>query len=247
MKDWLIIKNGVLIHCSANASGEMVIPSSVTCIGYKAFAYCSSLTSITIPDSVTSIQGNAFYNCTGLTSITIPNSVISIGYNAFCNCIGLTSITIGNSVTSIGDWAFDCCTRLKSINIPDSIISIGHWTFHNCRSLYSCLVEKEKIIAYKGFNNIDGELICRNKMYSLTELNTEPKAKICKCGIHACMLPIDVLNYYNSGCVYKVEMSGKFDYKDNDSKICATEMRILERIDRNDLVKETIKVLNSLK
>lgn len=46
-----------------------VIPNSVTSIGYCAFQYCTSLTSIEIPNSVTSIGEWAFYNCTGLTSV----------------------------------------------------------------------------------------------------------------------------------------------------------------------------------
>ena len=38
-------------------------------IGYYAFRYCSSLTSITIPESVTSIGYYAFYYCTSLTRV----------------------------------------------------------------------------------------------------------------------------------------------------------------------------------
>ena len=51
---------------------------SVTSVGYSAFFYCSSLTSITIPNSVTSIRHQAFSGCSGLTSITIPNSVTKL-------------------------------------------------------------------------------------------------------------------------------------------------------------------------
>ncbi|MBP3570966.1 MAG: leucine-rich repeat protein [Clostridia bacterium] len=38
-------------------------------IGSHAFAYCTSMTSITIPNSVTSIGGIAFYNCSTLTDV----------------------------------------------------------------------------------------------------------------------------------------------------------------------------------
>ncbi len=91
---------------------------SVTSIGEGAFAYCSSLTSVTIPNSVTSIGEYAFRDCSGLTSVTIPNSVTSIGIWAFYGCSGLTSVTIPNSVTSIGNQAFYNCSSLTSIYVP---------------------------------------------------------------------------------------------------------------------------------
>ena len=99
-------------------SGDITIPSSikvneveysVKSIGYRAFADCSGLTSVTIPNSVTSIGNSAFYYCSGLTSVAIPNSVTSICDYAFNRCSSLTSITIPNSVTSIGDYAFSDC------------------------------------------------------------------------------------------------------------------------------------------
>ena len=61
---------------------------------------------LVIPDSVTSIGWGAFYNCSGLTSVTIGSGVTSIGYNAFYGCTGLTKVTIPDSVTSIGRGAF---------------------------------------------------------------------------------------------------------------------------------------------
>ena len=110
---------------------------SVSGISNEAFAYCSSLTSVTIPNSVTSIGSSTFYNCSSLTSVTIPNSVISIGSHTFYNCSSLASVTIPNSVTSIGSSTFYNCSSLTSVTIPNSMTSIGYEAFYNCSSLTS--------------------------------------------------------------------------------------------------------------
>ena len=119
---------------------DLIIPDSVTSIGYAAFFSCDSLTSVTIGNGVTSIGDCAFWCCTSLTSITIPDGVTSIGDDAFYECTSLTSVTIGNGVTSIGDRAFYDCTSLTSVTIPDSVTSIGSYVFYNCTSLTSVTI-----------------------------------------------------------------------------------------------------------
>ena len=56
-------------HYNSRGLTDITIPDSVTSIGTRAFAGCSSLTSITIPDSVTSIDIWAFENCDNLRTI----------------------------------------------------------------------------------------------------------------------------------------------------------------------------------
>lgn len=108
---------------------NIIIPSSVTSLGYCCFWGCSGLTSVTIPSSVTSLGDECFGECSGLTSIKIPSSVTFLGESCFWGCKSLTSINIPNSVTNIGNDAFGRCESLTNINIPNSVTNIGNDAF----------------------------------------------------------------------------------------------------------------------
>lgn len=137
---------------------SVVIPDSVTSIGYAAFLGCSSLPKLTIPNGVTSIGVDVFRGCTALSSVTVPSSVKAIGEEAFIGCtalksvtipdgiksiesdtfngcLGLTELTIPSSVTSIGNGAFRNCENLKTVTIPESVTSIGNLVFNGCAAV----------------------------------------------------------------------------------------------------------------
>ena len=144
--------------CDESATGEIMIPSQiknlpVTSIGWYAFSYCYSLSSIAIPDSITSIGGYAFDNCSSLTSITIPDSVTSIGAEAFSGCTSLTGIWIDeNNAYYSNDSAGVLFDKNKtkliqspgilkgSYIIPDSVIGIEDAAFSNCTVLTSVAI-----------------------------------------------------------------------------------------------------------
>ena len=153
----LTFLNGYEFHGCENLA-SIIIPTSVTSIGYNAFAYCYNLTTVTIPEFVTYIDYNVFYN-SGLTTLNYNATNCSVyGWLNYCS---LTNLTIGDnvqvipdsfvseqsnlvgelvipeSVTYIGSNAFYDCSSLTSITIPEGITSIEEGTFYWCSSLES--------------------------------------------------------------------------------------------------------------
>ena len=121
--------SGVLTQTIVNegiGAATTVIIEGYTSIGSNAFQG-SSLTSVLIPNSVTSIGFFSFQGCLGLTSITIPNSVTNIIIYAFHSCSNLSSVTFEptSQITDIGGYSFANCSSLTSITIPNSVTSIG--------------------------------------------------------------------------------------------------------------------------
>ena len=94
---------------------KIVLPDSVTEIGYDAFYDFTSLKDISLPNSITNISNYAFADCSSLESVIIPDSVTSIDWYAFMNCISLESVIIPDSVTSIDEFAFWGCENLTIV------------------------------------------------------------------------------------------------------------------------------------
>ena len=87
------IGNFMFYGCSG-LNSVVIIPNSVTSIGWGAFRGCVLLPAITMGANVEKIEYSAFFQCRALTSITIPKSVREIGGSAFANCDNLASLII---------------------------------------------------------------------------------------------------------------------------------------------------------
>ena len=118
---------------------EIIVPQGISIIEDYTFMFCSELKSINIPDNVTSIGENAFQNCTSLESIKLPDSLSSIMQAAFGGCSSLDSISFPSGISYIGNSAFSDCSGIKSLDIPENVgsLSIGINTFYGCSGLTS--------------------------------------------------------------------------------------------------------------
>lgn len=79
--------------------------------------------------------------------------------------------------------------------------------------------------AFKGFNK---DLTCRGFQYEEgKEFHTE-KAECCEEGFHACEYPLDCFGYYSpaQSVFHEVELSGDMDRRSDDTKVCATDIKI---------------------
>lgn len=213
--------------------------SEVKLIKSNAFNNCNALESINLPDTITTIEEGTFAN-TNLKTITIPDSVTKIGAFAFLNCSDLSSVIIPNSVTEIGIRAFFNCCNLSSITIPNTIKIIGAHAFWGCVNPFKITKKYDtnhKIIAYKGFNLVDGKLLCRDFKYEEGMIyKMDDKIKLCSRGFHACLNLFDCFDYYN-GIIgktvefHKVYLGGETKQDLTNSKIVASEITIGEKVD----------------
>ena len=88
-----------------------------------------------------------------------------------------------------------------------------------------------EVIAYKGMNS---DMSCKGFHYEIGKTYKTDKAELCKCGFHACLNPLDVLDYYpkyKASRYFKVKLSGEITKCGfEDTKVAATEITILEEI-----------------
>ena len=97
--------------------------------------------------------------------------------------------------------------------------------------------------AFKGFNK---DMTCtpNGKKFQYEEGKSyhEDQAVCCDTGFHACEYPLDCFGYYNpaQSVYHEVELSGDMSKKNDDSKVCATDIKIGAKISIAGMVKAAI-------
>lgn len=136
--------NAVIVGCSTTST-NITLPNTlggytVTTVGYKGMANCTTLKGVTIPNNIIKLDLYAFAGCTKLDTATIPATCVYVGQYAFSGCTSLTTVVIAEGVTYLGDYCFEKCTSLTEIVVPDSCTYLGDYAFYNCRSMESATI-----------------------------------------------------------------------------------------------------------
>lgn len=93
--------------------------------------------------------------------------------------------------------------------------------------------------AFKGFNK---DLTCRGYQYEEGKKFHTERAECCDTGFHACEYPLDCFGYYDPAhsVFHEVELSGEMDKSGDNTKVCATDIKIGARLSIAGLVKMAI-------
>ena len=99
--------------------------------------------------------------------------------------------------------------------------------------------------AFKGFKK---DMTClgfqfeEGKTYELPE---GEEAKLCESGFHACEMPLDVFSYYPpaDSVYHAVDLENVSDERRDDSKVCASKIKIGAKLDIAGIVKAQIEYI----
>lgn len=154
---------------SAGNIVEIIVPSSLSYIGFAAFSYLLSLSSIKIKNGLSVLGDLMFESCIQLAFVSIPSTIISISNYVFSRCVGLTNVFLENGLSTIGAYMFDY-SGLTTLSIPSSVNTIQNFAFTDCSALV-CVTW----IYYSSYRTMFPDNIFKNSpMVIDCQLNSTP-------------------------------------------------------------------------
>ena len=98
----------------------------------------------------------------------------------------------------------------------------------------------------KGYKAFKKGLVCKGKQYAENTIFEEENAEVCKCGMHFCENPLDVLDYYpliddNGELAEYAEVEALDEVlTDDNKKYCTKKLKIGAKLDLPAFVKASI-------
>ena len=115
-KTLVSIGDGAFTACKFT---ELSFPASIERIGASAFYMNTALERIDFGENgaLRFIGDSAFAYCTSLLSVSLPDGISSVGMYAFSRCENMTNVYFGKDIRQIGLHAFRDCPALEKIEI----------------------------------------------------------------------------------------------------------------------------------
>jgi hypothetical protein len=117
----------------------LVIPNSVTTIGYSAFSF-NIITTLTLGSGLTQFNAGEEFYFNRITRLIIPNNITRISNFTFAYN-PLTELTLGTGITNIESGSFaspglndgnaEYISKLNTLIIPSNVTSISSEAFRN--------------------------------------------------------------------------------------------------------------------
>lgn len=94
--DFSELKDTLLRFPRIKMGGDYVVPSSVRCIGERAFQGCRNLKTLTVPETVKQIEMAPFENCGRLERLTLHCQLDTLPFRFAGGCCSLRDIYLAN-------------------------------------------------------------------------------------------------------------------------------------------------------
>ena len=163
----------------------IIMPSTVTDVGYNVFKNCTGIEEITVPISLSLTKGSnaseaAFAGCTNIKKINFTKGTgIGADYGGYYDRTPWyiskendLEITMEEGITRIGHYMFANVTGLKKLELPTTITSIGSDAFNNCSNWETKIdMSKWTTIGSAAFSNcskITGEFKLSDELSELS-------------------------------------------------------------------------------
>ena len=159
---------------SSSSISSVVIPDTVTEIGYNAFAYCKNIKSVVIPHSVKIIQAQAFWHST-LEEVVFNEGLEVIEERAFQTTL-LKTIKLPKSLKEINGYAAFLCDDLTTVYADCSAeVLLGTYMACMLNNTEYVYIHKDVSVTNANFTKVGQE----GNYYKYTETvyqnsNTDP-------------------------------------------------------------------------
>jgi hypothetical protein len=95
---------------------HLILEDGVNKMESSSFQGFSALRDVVLPETISSIGYQLFADCSNLSSILLPDSLVSIGLDAFKGCDSLTHMNFGPQVSNLNSYWWPPALAVITVN-----------------------------------------------------------------------------------------------------------------------------------